>query len=86
MLIYKHMIITNAALYYSAQQLEEMLKDASQSCFVNREVLDRFRSFGGVSNIILVSYRLPINFRGVQIFMGHLIIKGLLNCMYIVLE
>ncbi|CAF90443.1 unnamed protein product, partial [Tetraodon nigroviridis] len=48
--VQERMVLTvEPGLYFIQHLLDQALAEPAQSCFINRQVLDRFRAFGGVS-------------------------------------
>lgn len=46
------MVLTiEPGIYFINHLLDQALRDPTQSCFINNDVLQRFRGFGGVSNV-----------------------------------
>ena len=60
-LVQERMVLTvEPGIYFINHLLDEALANPAQSCFINSQVLARFRSFGGVS-VCPKFYVLPLS-------------------------
>ena len=49
--VQERMVLTvEPGIYFISHLLDQAVAEPTQSCFINNQVLDRFRSFGGVSS------------------------------------
>lgn len=54
-LVQERMVLTvEPGIYFINHLLDKALADPTQSCFINSQVLARFRGFGGVSLLLLL--------------------------------
>lgn len=55
-LVQERMVLTvEPGIYFINHLLDQALANSTQSCFINNEVLARFRGFGGVSLLPVLS-------------------------------
>lgn len=80
------MVLTiEPGIYFIDHLLDQALCDPAQSCFINNDVLQRFRGFGGVSNFWLDGFLNPlfcffaIYLRSFNILYGGLFLKQYLR-------
>lgn len=77
------MVLTiEPGIYFINHLLDQALRDPAQSCFINNDVLQRFRGFGGVSNVqldgflfVFAMYLRRNLLEFIMYFMGRLYLK-----------